>query len=119
MYLIVIAWVYVVLMMSVAEATNSSGTVLGAVVTFVLYGLLPAALVAYLMNTPARNRAIKKRNAEEMACHAAGQSPAVAAPLPPDPLVPLEAPDGGGHAPRRTETVSGPDAGVAAVRKEP
>ena len=34
MYLIVIAWIYVVLMMSVAEATNSNGTVLGAVITF-------------------------------------------------------------------------------------
>ena len=73
MYLIVIAWIYVVLMMSVAEATNSNGTVLGAVITFVLYGVLPAALVAYLMSAPARNRAIKKRNAEEMARHVASQ----------------------------------------------
>lgn len=67
MYLVVIAWIYVVLMMSVAEATNTTGTVLGAIVTFVLYGLLPVALVVYLMGSPARNRAIKKRNAEEMA----------------------------------------------------
>ena len=39
MYLVVIAWIYVVLLMSVAEATNTNGTVLGAVVTFLLYGL--------------------------------------------------------------------------------
>ncbi len=67
MYLVVIAWIYVVLMMSVAEATNSTGTVLGAVVTFVLYGVGPAALVAYLMGAPARSKAIKKRDAEERA----------------------------------------------------
>ena len=64
MYLVVIAWIYVVLMMSVAEATNTTGTVLGALVTFVLYGLLPVALVVYLMSAPARSKAIKKRNAE-------------------------------------------------------
>jgi hypothetical protein len=63
MYLIVIAWIYVVLMMSVAEATNSNGTVLGALVTFVLYGLGPVALVVYLMGAPARSKAIKKRAA--------------------------------------------------------
>ncbi len=67
MYLVVIAWIYVVLMMSVAEATNTNGTVLGAVVTFFLYGVGPAALVAYLMATPARKRAIKKREADELA----------------------------------------------------
>jgi hypothetical protein len=112
MYLIVIAWIYVVLMMSVAEATNSSGTVLGAVITFVLYGVVPAALVAYLMSAPARNRAIKKRNAEEIARHVAGQAAAVA------PAADLETPDGGDHAARRAETVA-TDSSIAPVRKEP
>jgi Na+-transporting methylmalonyl-CoA/oxaloacetate decarboxylase gamma subunit len=65
MYLVVIAWIYVVLMMSVAEATNSNGTVLGALVTFVLYGLGPVALVVYLMGAPARSKALKKRAAQE------------------------------------------------------
>jgi hypothetical protein len=65
MYLIVIAWIYVVLMMSVAEATNSTGTVLGAVMTFVLYGVGPVALVVYLMGAPARSKALKKRAALE------------------------------------------------------
>jgi hypothetical protein len=112
MYLIVIAWIYVVLMMSVAEATNSSGTVLGALITFVLYGVIPAALVAYLMSAPARNRAIKKRNATEMAQHVAGQAPDAAADLP------LDLPDGGSHAPRGAGPVAR-DASVAPVRKEP
>lgn len=67
MYLIVIAWIYVVLMMSVAEATASTGTLLGALITFVLYGLAPVALVVYLMSAPARNKAIKKRHAQELA----------------------------------------------------
>ena len=78
MYLVVIAWIYVVLMMSLAEATNTNGTVLGAVVTFFLYGVGPAALVAYLMGTPARKRAIKKREAEELAQQQASAHAAVA-----------------------------------------
>jgi len=65
MYLVVIAWIYVVLMMSVAEATNSNGTILGALVTFVLYGLGPVALVVYLMGAPARSKALKKRAEQE------------------------------------------------------
>jgi hypothetical protein len=64
MYIVVIAWMYVVLMMSVAEATNATGTVLGAIVTFILYGLLPVVLVVYLMRSPARNRANKAKRAE-------------------------------------------------------
>ena len=65
MYLVVIGWLYVVLMMVVAEASNTTGTVLGAFVTFVLYGLLPIALVIYLMRTPQRRKAIKAREAAE------------------------------------------------------
>ena len=56
MYLVAIGWIYVVVMMAVAEATGSNGTVLGAMVTFVLYGILPLALVMYLMGTPGRRR---------------------------------------------------------------
>lgn len=67
MYLIVIAWIYVVLMMSIAEATNSNGTLLGAIVTFFMYGVGPAALVAYLMGTPARKRAMKIKEADDRA----------------------------------------------------
>lgn len=59
MVLVVIGWLYVALMMGVAEATHANGTVLGGIITFVLYGLLPAALVAYLLATPARRRALR------------------------------------------------------------
>lgn len=56
MYLIVIAWLYVTLLMALAEAFSSQGSMLGAFITFVLYGLLPMALVVYLGGTPLRRR---------------------------------------------------------------
>ena len=63
MHLVVIAWLYVALMMAVAEATNPIGTVLGAVFTFLLYGLAPVALVVYVMGAPGRGRRIRAREA--------------------------------------------------------
>lgn len=57
MWIVAIAWMYVAVMMSVAEATAPNGTVLGAIVTLVFYGVLPTALVMYLISTPARRRA--------------------------------------------------------------
>ncbi|PUE40218.1 hypothetical protein [Limnohabitans sp. Bal53] len=72
MYLIVIAWLYVTLLMALAEAFSTQGTVLGAIITFVLYGLLPMALVVYLMGTPLRRKAIRKQ--EEQARHEAAAS---------------------------------------------
>ncbi len=65
MHLVVIAWLYVALMMAVAEATSPIGTVLGAVFTFLLYGLAPVALVAYLMGAPARRQRIRGHEAAE------------------------------------------------------
>ena len=67
MYIVPIVWLYVALMMAVAEATGSGGTVLGAVMTFVLYGLGPVALVLYLMGTPMRRRALKAQEAQAIA----------------------------------------------------
>lgn len=57
MVLITIAWLYVVGMMAVVEATAGNGSLLGALVTFVLYGLVPLGIVLYLWATPARRRA--------------------------------------------------------------
>ncbi len=105
MYLIVIAWMYVVLMMSVAEATHPTGTLLGALVTFVLYGVGPVALVVYLMGAPLRRKAIKAREAAE----AAGAVTVLPSSF---------EPDAGSHASGGAETVA-PDAGVTPVRKEP
>ena len=92
MYLIPIAWLYVALMMAVAEATHANGTIVGAVLTFVLYGVAPVALVVYLITRGPRRRAREK--AEQAAAAAASGL----------------APDGGGEPPA--------DA-VAPVRKEP
>ena len=57
LYLVAIGWMYVVLMMTVAEAMAPNGTLLGALVTLMLYGVLPLALVLYLLGTPGRRRA--------------------------------------------------------------
>lgn len=57
MAVVAIAWAYVVLMMTVAEATSERGTLLGAAITFLLYGVLPLSIVLYLMGTPGRRRA--------------------------------------------------------------
>ncbi len=108
MYLIVIAWLYVTLMMAVAEATNTTGTVLGAIVTFVLYGLLPMGIVVYIMGTPSRKRAIKQREQEQQAAWDAEQAALRAA------QADSAAPDAGGETPAAAQ-----DGGVAPVRKEP
>lgn len=63
MYIVVTAWLYVALMMAAAEAGHPHGTVLGALVTFVLYGVGPVALLIYLMSHPARRRARRAREA--------------------------------------------------------
>ncbi|MBK1611969.1 hypothetical protein CKO44_00600 [Rubrivivax gelatinosus] len=76
MYIVAIAWIYVVLMMALAEAISPQGSVLGALVTFTMYGVLPLAIVLYIMGAPMRRRA---RRAAEAAGSAA-------------------APDGSGHA---------------------
>jgi len=84
MYLVAIGWLYVALMMSVVEATHINGSILGAMITFVLYGLLPVALVMYVLGTPARKRAIKAREAAEHAAWQAAQGAATATSDPPD-----------------------------------
>jgi uncharacterized membrane protein len=77
MYLVAIAWMYVVVMMSVAEATSPTGTVLGAVMTFFLYGILPCVILMYLMGTPMRkraNRAKEQAELEQLRAQVAAQS---------------------------------------------
>lgn len=117
MYIVPLAWLYVALMMAVAEATSSNGTVLGAIITFVLYGALPIGLVVYVMSAPARRRAIKEREQAEWLAQqtAAGASPAAATPA-----------DSGTANASGTRPALEPDAGgktpadaVAPVRKEP
>ena len=56
MYLVAIAWMYVVLMMSIAEVMHPDGTLLGAIITFVLYGVLPLAIVLDIMGARFRRK---------------------------------------------------------------
>jgi hypothetical protein len=65
MYIVPLAWVYVALMMAVAEANHSNGTLLGAGITFLLYGVLPVTVVVYIMGAPARRRRIKAKQAAQ------------------------------------------------------
>jgi len=67
MYLIPIAWLYVAIMMALAEATNPQGTLLGAYFTLLLYGLLPLGILMYVLGGPARKRAKKESEAQAQA----------------------------------------------------
>lgn len=83
MHLVAVAWIYVVLMIALVEAFSVNGTVLGAVITFVLYGVLPLSIVLYVMATPARRRLLRRREASSAAHgdgshHATGETPVAA-----------------------------------------
>ena len=80
MYLIAIAWLYVAVMMAVVEATSAQGSLLGAFFTLLLYGLLPLSIVLYVLGTPARKRALRRRQLEQERAAA----PACAPGTPPD-----------------------------------
>ena len=108
MYLVAIAWLYVALMMAVAEATSTQGSLLGAFFTFLLYGLLPVSVLMYILGTPSR-RALRRR---ELALEAAAEAAATAqqAARQPSPQEGSAQADDGSHAPA---------GGLAAERKEP
>ena len=84
MYLVAIAWIYVTLMMAVVEATSSQGTVLGAIITFVLYGALPLSILLYIMGAGRRRQARRRFEARELpSTQADGGDHATAEPAPP------------------------------------
>jgi hypothetical protein len=92
MHLTAIAWIYVVLMMSAVELASPQGTALGALGTFVFYGLLPLGVVLYIMGTPARRRLRQAQEAQEVQA-LAQESAAPAA------TAASDQPDASGHAP--------------------
>jgi len=51
MYIIAIAWVYVVLLMAITEPTIVAG-----IMTFIFYCIFPLTILLYLMRTPQRKR---------------------------------------------------------------
>lgn len=60
MYIIAIAWLYVVLLMSLTEASWVAG-----VATFFFYGVFPLSVLLYLIGTPQRRRNRRQREASE------------------------------------------------------
>jgi len=94
MHIVAIAWMFVVVLMAVAEATSTQGTVLGAFFTLLLYGALPLSIVMYVLGTPGRKRARQRAEAAEQAAASAAVADG----------------DGSGHA---------ASAGLAPERKEP
>ncbi len=76
MWIVALAWMYVVFMMAVAEAMAPNGTVIGAVFTLLLYGVGPLSIVMYILGTPARKRALKAREAAALAAQPDGGSQA-------------------------------------------
>lgn len=56
LYLIAIAWIYVVLLMSLAESSLIAG-----IMTFIFYCIIPLGLVLYILSAPARKRQIRAR----------------------------------------------------------
>lgn len=106
MHIVAVAWIFVVLLMTVAEAISTQGTLLGAFFTLVLYGALPLAIVLYVMGTPARKRArrVAEQAAEQAADHSTPSSAQAAS---------AADGDGGGHAP------GGAGSAIATEREEP
>lgn len=56
MYIIAIAWLYVTVLMALTETNITAG-----ILTFLLYGLFPLALLLWLLGTPERRRRAAKR----------------------------------------------------------
>ncbi|RZL38792.1 MAG: hypothetical protein EOP35_05045 [Rubrivivax sp.] len=77
MYLVAIAWAYVALMMAAAEAMSPQGTLFGAFITLMLYGILPLGLLLYILGTPGRRR---RRRAVDSAAEADAGSHATPGP---------------------------------------
>lgn len=62
MHIIAIGWLWVAFMMAITQKS-----ILAGASTFVFYGLLPCALLLYLLTTPARRRRQTQPAAEDAA----------------------------------------------------
>ncbi|WP_151445914.1 hypothetical protein [Lacisediminimonas profundi] len=67
MNIVAIGWIYVVLMMAITE-----NSVVAGILTFVLYGLLPVAIILYISGSKQRKR---KQDAGLAARQAADKHP--------------------------------------------
>lgn len=81
MIIVSVAWMFVVVLWALAEATSPQGTLLGAFFTLLLYGIGPLAIVLYVMGAPMRRRARRKADS---ARDGDGGSQAAGAPIAPE-----------------------------------
>lgn len=75
MYIVAIAWIYVILMMAITENSVTAG-----ILTFLFYGVLPVAVILYLMGTPQRRRNRLQREAEAISSRSEPLQPSPDAP---------------------------------------
>jgi len=61
--IVTLAWGYVVLMAALVEASGPEGSILGALVTVLLYGGLPLAVLSYISGAGRRRRAARAASA--------------------------------------------------------
>lgn len=60
LFLITVAWVYVVLLMAATESSFIAG-----VMTFIFYCVIPLSLVLYIVSAPARKKRLKEIEAQK------------------------------------------------------
>ena len=77
MYIVAIAWLYVVFMMSITEQSAVAG-----ILTFFLYGVFPLTVVLYLMGTPQRKRNRDKKEKLKAQLDAAQKESPIQDPIP-------------------------------------
>lgn len=61
MYIVAIAWLYVISMMAITERNFTAG-----MLTFVFYGLAPTALLLWLAGAKRRHRAARQRDSARL-----------------------------------------------------
>jgi ABC-type transport system involved in cytochrome bd biosynthesis fused ATPase/permease subunit len=66
MHIVALAWIYVVLMMSITETSVVAG-----IAIFLLYGILPLSIILYLTGTRQRNR--RRIEREKLLQHASNE----------------------------------------------
>jgi hypothetical protein len=98
MYIVAIAWGYVVLMMSITE-----DSVVAGLMTLALYGILPLTIVLYIMGTGGRKR---RRAAAEAATVRARSDAATTSAV----IAPVASQEGAAPPPHQDRPESQPDA---------
>ncbi|HTN64670.1 MAG TPA: hypothetical protein VL051_00605 [Burkholderiaceae bacterium] len=70
MHIVAIAWIYVVLMMAITERS-----VVAAIMTFLLYGVLPLTIILYIGGSRGRRRRARAQQEKSQADAAKNSQP--------------------------------------------